>query len=230
MSRQNHLFQSTVNKLLEIIERQYEPGDVMPNDSEIARQLDVSRSTVRKALEYLQAENILDKQGSKKVIRALPDKGQFFNLEENSGPKEEMVEHHFMRLIKSGEIKPGDRFSELELARQSDCNTVTVREFLIRFSRFGLIEKKPRSQWSMKSFDEAFVDDLYELRHLFEMNTLSNFMVLPTDSEHWSELQIILDDHKKLKLELPERFKDFSDLDKRFHTLLQKARDRKSVV
>lgn len=37
-------------------------------------------------------------------------------------------------------------FTESELAREAGASTVSVREFLIGFSRFGLIEKKP-NQW-----------------------------------------------------------------------------------
>jgi DNA-binding GntR family transcriptional regulator len=229
MSRQDHLFQVTVNKLILVIQEQYQAGDVMPNDSEMARQLDVSRSTVRKTLEFLEDQKILARNGSKKTVIVIPDESLLFDIAKLEGPKEEKVERYFIESIRSGQIKPGDRFSELELARQSECNTVTVREFLIRFSRFGLIEKKPRSQWHMKTFDEQFVDDLYELRYLFEMNALAKFMSLPPSSDAWKDLQELLDDHKELQGEIESRFEEFAELDKRFHTLLQQARPNQFI-
>lgn len=230
MSRQDHLFQVTVNKLISIIQEECEVNDPMPNDSEISRRLDVSRSTVRKTLTYLEEQEILFKKGSVKIIRRLPSEIHKFNIEKMEGPKEEQVERYFVDLIKNGKIKPGDRFSELELARQSGCNTVTVREFLIRFSRFGLIEKKPRSQWSMKGFNESFVDDLYELRYLFEMNSLTKFMSLGANHKAWRSLQVLLDDHKALLGKIETHYNEFPELDKRFHTLLQTAKPNQFII
>lgn len=223
MSRQNYLFQETANNLLQTIEQEFGPGQVLPSDSAIARQLEVSRSTVRKTLEHLESLNIVKKEGAQKVIAQMPTKEQFFDIKQLGAPKDEQVEKYFMGLILNGQIKPGDRFSELELARQSGCNTISVREFLIRFSRYGLIEKSPRSQWQMKTFDEPFVDELYEVRHLFEMHSLSRFMTLPDDSIYWQQLEQLLVEHKQLKTELDSRFQDFSALDQRFHTLLQEV-------
>lgn len=229
MSRQNYLFQETVNALLLIIDQQLSPGQALPSDSTIARQLEVSRSTVRKTLDHLESLNIVRKEGTLKLVVQKPDKDQFFDIQQLGTPKEKQIEKHFMQLILNGQIKPGDRFSELELARQSDCNTVTVREFLIRFSRFGLIEKKPRSQWQMKTFDEAFVDQLYEVRHLFEMHSLARFMSLPESSDYWHQLEQLLVSHKQLKTDLDNRYQDFSDLDQRFHSLLQAAHPNQFV-
>lgn len=229
MSRQDHLFQETVNKLMAVIQDKFTINDVMPNDSEISRLLEVSRSTVRKTLEYLEEEGVIRREGTKKIVNLVPTESALFDIEKLDGPKEEKVERYFIQLIESGQIKPGDKFSELELARQSGCNTVTVREFLIRFSRFGLIEKKPRSQWSMKAFDEQFVDDLYELRYLFEMNALAKFMTLPANSKDWVTLQALLNEHLSLKESISSKYLEFSDLDKRFHTLLQNAKPNQFI-
>jgi DNA-binding GntR family transcriptional regulator len=43
------------------------------------------------------------------------------------------------------------QINELELAREIGVGTSSVREFLIRFSRFGLIEKRPNSHWVLKA-------------------------------------------------------------------------------
>ena len=223
MSRKNYLFQETVNTLLNKVQETMALGDVFASDMAIAQELDISRSTVRKALLHLESIHIIEKSGSKRIITTLPQKDHFFDIKAANIPKGEQVEEHFMHLILNGKIKPGDRFSELELARQSGCNTVAVREFLIRFSHFGLIVKKPRSQWQMKTFDEPFVDQLYEVRHLFEMHSLSCFMQLPDNHEHWQALESLLAEHHQLVPKIDEHYQDFSDLDKKLHTLLQNA-------
>lgn len=229
MSRQNNLFKQTVNQLLHYIVQNMSVDDVLHGDSKITRQLEVSRSTVRKAINHLINLGVISKHGAQRVITRLPDDECFFDLQELAPPKEEQVERHFLAAIVSGDIKPGDRFSELELARQSNCNTVAVREFLIRFSRFGLIEKEPRSQWQMKTFDQQFVDQLFEVRHLFEMHSLSCFMTLEDDDPNWLTLETLLDDHKSLKSKINEDFQQFSELDQRFHGLLKAARPNQFI-
>jgi DNA-binding GntR family transcriptional regulator len=223
MSRQNDLFKKTVNQLLSNIEANIAVGDSLPGDSHIAKSLQVSRSTARKAIEHLIDLQLISKQGTQRFIRQLPSSEMYFDLQDLGESKEEQVKKHFLNAILTGHIKPGDRFSELELARQSNCNTVAVREFLIRFSRFGLIEKEPRSQWQMKTFDQSFVDQLFEVRHLFEMHSLSRFMILEDTDPYWRQLQVLLQDHKSLKQCADKDFRQFSNLDQRFHTLLQAA-------
>jgi DNA-binding GntR family transcriptional regulator len=223
MSRQNDLFKKTVNQLLKTIKESMSTGDILSSDSHIAKQLEVSRSTARKAIDHLVELDILAKQGPQRVLLTLPKKDVIFDLKELAPPKEQQVESYFLASILNGKIKPGDQFSELELARQSKCNTMAVREFLIRFSRFGLIEKEPRSQWKMKTFDLDFVDQLFEVRHLFEMHSLSRFMLLDDDHLNWQSLNILLQDHKTLKLSTQKDFHLFSQLDNRFHGLLQTA-------
>ncbi len=223
MSRQNDLFKKTVNQLLSNIEANLTVGESLPGDSHIAKQLQVSRSTARKAIEHLIDLQLISKQGTQRLIRQLPSSEMYFDLQDLGTSKEEQVKKHFLNAILTGSIKPGDRFSELELARQSNCNTVAVREFLIRFSRFGLIEKEPRSQWQMKTFDQSFVDQLFEVRHLFEMHSLSRFMILEDTDPYWHQLQVLLEDHKSLKQCADKDFRQFSNLDQRFHTVLQAA-------
>jgi len=223
MSRQNDLFKKTVNQLMHEIECNFAVGDPLKGDSQIAEQLQVSRSTIRKAIEHLLELQVITRQGKQRLIQQMPDSEMFFDLQDLGTSKEEQVKKHFLNAILSGTIKPGDRFSELELARQSNCNTVAVREFLIRFSRFGLIEKEPRSQWQMKTFDQSFVDQLFDVRHLFEMHSLSRFMILEDADNRWQQLQILLQDHQTLRARADKDFRQFSQLDQRFHTLLQAA-------
>jgi DNA-binding GntR family transcriptional regulator len=229
MSRQNDLFKQTVNQLLDYIDQNMSLHDVLHGDSKIAKQLEVSRSTVRKTIDHLVQLGVITKQGTERIIVSLPNDDSYFDLQDLGPPKEQQVERHFLAAILCGDIKPGDRFSELELARKSNCNTVAVREFLIRFSRFGLIEKEPRSQWQMKTFDQDFVDQLFEVRHLFEMHSLSCFMTLDDNDPNWQILDTLLDDHKTLKSNIDKDFQQFSELDQRFHGLLKAARPNQFI-
>jgi DNA-binding GntR family transcriptional regulator len=229
VSRKSFLFQKIVNTLLDTIESDYEIGGFLSSDSSLATQLNVSRTTIRKVIEHLDNEGVVSKVDSTKAILKKPSDQDYFNLDQQDKPKNKLVEEYFLMLIQRGDIKPGDRFSELELARQSNSNTIAVREFLIRFSRFGLIEKNPRSQWQMKMFDEPFVDQLYEVRHLFEMHALSNFMLLPEDSLCWLKLKSLLEEHQVLLNRIDTHYEDFPKLDQRLHTLLQQGKPNQFI-
>jgi DNA-binding GntR family transcriptional regulator len=62
------------------------------------------------------------------------------------------VESQIMDWILRGDARPGTLINELELSRQFGVATASIREFLIRFSRFGLIEKRPNSGGLFKGF------------------------------------------------------------------------------
>nr|WP_067294264.1 GntR family transcriptional regulator [Marinobacterium profundum] len=229
MSRQNHLFLNTINQLLDLCTTLQVKGENLPNDSALTRQLNVSRSTIRKALEKMEEAGILRRDGPQKIILRSPQSSDYFKIEQQESSKEEIIEKHFVDLILSGKILPGDHFSELELARQTQCNTVSVREFLIKFSRFGLIDKAPRSQWRMKEFDEDFVDQLYEVRHMFEMHALSRFMRLPSEHPAWNSLETLLQQHRELKTDIERNYSAFSQLDQRFHLLLWESHQNQFI-
>jgi DNA-binding FadR family transcriptional regulator len=60
--KKKSLSQQTADKLYNIIvlERQLEPGDKLPNEVELSRELKVSRTTLREALHILTSQNVLE--------------------------------------------------------------------------------------------------------------------------------------------------------------------------
>ena len=53
-----------ITKILDLItvQKKYRPGDKLPNESALAKELGVSRTTVRTAVRYLVGQNVLDIQ------------------------------------------------------------------------------------------------------------------------------------------------------------------------
>ena len=121
------------------------------------------------------------------------------------------------------DTEPGTLINELELARQFGVATNGIREFLIRFSRFGLIEKRPNSGWLFKGFTEAFALELFEIRLMFELRSARLFALQPADSPLWGQLALIRKSHQDLVEDIDLRFQDFSGLDNRFHLLVNEA-------
>ena len=135
----------------------------------------------------------------------------------------EQVEKRFMEWMLRGDAMPGSQINELELARQFGVGTTGIREFLNRFRRFGLIEKRPNAGWLFKGFTEDFAMELFEIREMFELRSARAFVSLPEDAPAWAALRAIADEHRSLLAAVEDRFHDFSDLDNRFHRLVNEA-------
>ncbi len=193
----------------------------------LAEEMDVSRTTVRAALVHLTERGVIAEDLTGKRILRKPEKADYCQLGDEPASREATIEKYFLSLIHSGRLLPGSRFSELELAKQSGCNTVTVREFLARFSRFGLIEKNPRSQWQMVAFDHRFAMELIEFRRVLEMRALVKLLELEDEHPVWSELANLLELHRAVLQDFERRHAEVSALDARLHrALLSGTRNR----
>lgn len=223
MADMSYLVQQTINKLLALIENVSIETGHLPNDLTLSRDLGVSRTTVRTATTYLCDREILKRDGSLKIILRAPKQSDYFDLSNEPSTKEEQFEKYFLSLISSGKLLPGDRFSELDLAKKSNCITITVREYLIKFSHTGLIKKNPRAQWQMVEFDVAFAEELITFRKLLEMTSIKALLERPADDPVWSELAQLRQEHKMLIADIDNRYNDFPALDARLHRLIQSA-------
>ncbi|TJV20355.1 MAG: GntR family transcriptional regulator, partial [Mesorhizobium sp.] len=145
------------------------------------------------------------------VLR-VPRPDDFFP-EEETDTLSQIIERSFMRRLLAGGAEPGMQINELELAREIGVGTTSVREFLIRFSRFGLIEKRRNSHWVLKGFTRAFALELTEIREMFELRSAAAFAALPEDSPVWADLDLLEDEHRLLAREIAMRFNEFSELD-----------------
>ena len=118
---------------------------------------------------------------------------------------------------------PGTAINELELARRFGIATTGIREFLNRFQRFGLIEKRPNAGWLFKGFTASFALEFFEIREMFELRSARAFAALPESSRLWRQLEALREEHLVLVKEIERRYHDFSDLDSRFHRLINSA-------
>ena len=65
-------------------------------------------------------------------------------------------------------LLPGDRFTETELAERLRISRTPLRDALYRLEREGYLAVAFRSGWSVRPFDFARFDDLYDLRTILE--------------------------------------------------------------
>ena len=70
--------------------------------------------------------------------------------------------------ILDGELAPGDRLKEREIAQQLGISSTPVREALQSLDAEGLIELVPNRGATVRSYDEETLEELYRLRALLE--------------------------------------------------------------
>jgi DNA-binding GntR family transcriptional regulator len=70
--------------------------------------------------------------------------------------------------IVDGRLEPGRRLKEEELARELGSSRTPVREALLVLQAEGLVEGAPNRGATVRSYDAADLDDLYQLRALLE--------------------------------------------------------------
>jgi len=197
--------------------------NIMANDIELTKLLSISRTTVRACVEHLCESGIDKREGPNKVVLRQPTQEDFFNIKNKNSTKDVQIEKYFLDLINTGKLLPGDRFSELSLANNSGCTTITVREFLIKFSNNGLIEKIPRGRWKMVKFDEDFARELVSFRQMVEMQAITDLLKTPKDNPIWKELEEILAQHQAVSADMENRYLEFPDLDKALHYAIKKS-------
>ena len=118
---------------------------------------------------------------------------------------------------------PGTVINELDLARKFGVATTSIREFLNRFQRFRLIEKRPSAGWVLKGFTPSSHSTSSRSARCSSCRSAQALAILPSSSPVWGQLASLREEHVRLLAEIDERYHDFSDLDSRFHRLINAA-------
>ena len=216
------VFKRAFNDALDLISKRLK-GDQLPSENELAAQLKVSRTTVRKVIAELTERSIVGGDGRKRVLRPPRNASARRFPEMETMATSDQVEKRFMEWMLHDNARPGTAINELDLARRFGVATTSIREFLNRFQRFGLIVKRPNGGWVLEGFTAGFALELFEIREMFELRSARAFAAAPASSVLWQKLEALRGEHLALLGEIDERFHDFSHLDSRFHRLINSA-------
>jgi DNA-binding GntR family transcriptional regulator len=212
------VYKQAFNDMLDVL-GEVRVGGLLPSENDLGARLGVSRTTVRKVIVQLAARQLISPDGRQRRLRAEIPPGTHFPAIETVSASAQ-VEKRFMEWMLRGDAQPGSQINELELARQFGVGTTGIREFLNRFRRFGLIDKRPNAGWRFKGFTEGFATELFEIREMFELRAAVAFATLPQHHPAWRELESFAAEHHRLLEDIETRFHDFSDLDNRFHRFI----------
>ncbi|MDR6348630.1 GntR family transcriptional regulator [Pantoea sp. SORGH_AS_0659] len=223
MSRSQNLRQNVINQMLEGIAKRHIRSP-LPPQAALAEMFNISRTTVRHTLQHLHERGVLEKVDETYVIVRDPSEEDGFNaLTPPIDQQALQFEQAFFNLINQRQLMPGDTFSELQLAQQVKVSPVVVREFLLRFMRYDLLEPVKRGQWRMKKFDQKYAENLFELREMLETHALTRFLNLPSQDERWMQARDLLDRHRSMRDTIASNYRHFAALDKEMHTLILSA-------
>lgn len=215
------LFKRAFNEAVDLFAA-FQTGEPLPSETELSAKLQVSRTTVRKIVSVLEERGAIEGGGTARRFRRRLSALRKFP-EAETVPTADQVEGRFMEWMLRDDTPPGTIINELDLARRFGVATTSIREFLNRFQRFGLIERQPHTGWVLKGFTLDFALELFEIREMFEVRSALRFAAMPTASPAWREMEALRLEHVALLQHVDRRFHDFSDLDSRFHRLVNSA-------
>lgn len=218
MARPPTVFKRSANLLLEYIAAAVAIGDMLPTEQQMAALVGGSRTAIRSALAYFDKQGLISDLKERRLLRKPLRKDYFDIADLQSGA--DRVRQVLMDRIYHSDLPPGAEFSEAELARAAGVSTISVREFLIEFSRYGLIEKKQHGGWRLCAFDRSFAMELADVRQMFELAAIERFGALAPTDPAYATLHDLITRHEQLGSVMPSRHKDFPALDRDFHTFL----------
>lgn len=221
------LYKRTYNDALDLLQK-VRPGDYLPSEAQLCLALDVSRTTVRKVLRALAEAGLISDPTDKRRLPKVPDGTARFQASETIS-QSDRFEQAFMSYILRGNARPGTFLNELDLARRFGVATTMVREFLNRFQRVGLIDKRPNGGWVFKGFTARFATELFEIREMFELRSARLLAGLPADDPIWSELAALREEHLALMTRIDSDYGKFPELDSAFHRLINAAHPNRFI-
>jgi DNA-binding GntR family transcriptional regulator len=226
--RSDTVFKQTFNRTLDYIGTLDANSGIL-SENLLTRKLCASRTTVRKVLGELQSRKILKGPASGRKVGTAPKPTDYFPDRETVATSAQ-VEKKFLEWMLRGDRKPGEIVNGLELARQFGVSTSAIREYLNGFSRFGLIERRPNSSWIIRGFTRDFALELFDVRELFDTRSAKAFATQKENAPAWETLRKLESEHRALLRGIESRYHDFSDLDERFHRLLNNASNNRFIA
>lgn len=218
MSRDNSTYKDSLNRTLDYVAGMA-VEDTLPSEVDLTRRLGISRTTVRAVLSHLDEIGVIRWSGRNKTVLRKPKSSDYFAKEETLSTSER-VETQFMEFILGGDLKPGAILHESEMVRDFGASTSVLRECLIKFSRFGLIEKEPNRHWVLRGFTREFAIELFDVREMFEMRAFQKLLHDGDASKAFDTLVALIPDHERVLADIEGEYLNFPRLDEQFHRAL----------
>jgi DNA-binding GntR family transcriptional regulator len=128
--------------------------------------------------------------------------------------------------IFSFRLLPGDRFTETEMAERFKVSRTPVRDALYRLEREGFLQVSFRSGWSVRPFDFAQFEELYDLRITLEIAAVEKICETenPPELAGLNEIWLVSKEQRLTDAQ------QVAGLDEAFHEGLQIAAGNREMV
>ena len=221
------LVKKASNDLMVYIRDDKQVPGILPAERVLSSKFSVSRSTMVKAFDLLENNGILKKDETSRVIIRKPNADDMFTLDDDTISKTEYVEQFFLKKLANYEYKPGTYFSELELAKESGSNTVTVREVVLKISKTGLIKKEPRQKWQVVALTKNMVKEITVFRRILETSALNEILSFDKNENILNEFIELRNKHNEMLEETKVDYYKFIMLENSMHkTIIKLANNR----
>lgn len=225
MARTNDRYKSAYNQMLERLS-DAELNFELPSEVALASQLGVSRTIVRAVLHHLNKARIIAWRGRRKRLLRYPVASDYFPDSEVESLADR-IEDKFLEWILRTDVTPDTRLNISMLSRQFGATPHALQEFLVRFSRFGIVERLQTGGWVLRGFTAQYAVELSEFREMIELASVRKLVTLNPAHPIWDELDQLERDHRTLLAEIETRYRDFSALDDRLHTTINSVQDNR---
>ncbi|GAA4434115.1 GntR family transcriptional regulator [Ravibacter arvi] len=157
----------STNRILDFLRVLPEVPCALPAASSLSESLGISRTTLQKVMQVLAAKGIARIDGPHKLVLRKPLDNDYLATVDAPPSKAEQTGQIIRQKLHSAALKPGKRFSELELAKELGASTVLVRESLLKIAQAGIIRKLPHQGWEAIRFDREQLAGIAEARAVY---------------------------------------------------------------
>jgi DNA-binding GntR family transcriptional regulator len=219
------LYAHAQNALLRYFRAELTPGAELPAQAELAERCGASRTTIHRILRSFQEQRLIAKRNGTSVLLRRPAKADFLP-QPQALSRREAVERSLMERLVAGRFRPGERFSELALAREHGVTTGTIREALLGMAHVGVFSKSARKQWTVAKIDSAMINELMDVRIMAERFALRGYFSAPPAGQDQIFARILAQTQEMA--DQPRRDRDaFFRLDRELHgAILGSAQNR----
>lgn len=225
MARTNDRYKAAYNQALDRLEKAA-AYDELPSETVLASELSVSRTIVRSVLKQLHKARIISWRGRRKRLLRLPLAADRFPDSEAESIVGQL-EEKFLEWVLHADAAPDARLNVSRLSRQFGTTPHALQEFLVRFARFGIVERLPAGGWVLRGFTAQYAIELSEFREMIELTSVRKLIALDRDHPIWRQLDDLERDHRALLSEVETRYRDFSALDDRLHTAINSVQNNR---
>lgn len=218
MARTDIRFRAAYNQTLTSL-ADMAAGSSLPSELKLSERLKVSRTVVRAVLQRLAANGIVRLEGRQKPLLRRPAPSDFL-VESDEYISLSELEQRFLNWVLRFDIPPDTPLSVAQLAKQFSVPPHLLQEFLASLGHFGLVERRPRGGWRLLGFTVDYAMELSDLRALLEVNAVRMACSLPDDNPFWADLDELDRLHQELLARIDTDFRDFSQLDEKFHVTI----------